>query len=843
MRALRGIAPRLAAAFAAAVALAASAGCGGGGGGAPNREEGVAARLRRLDASVDPGDPAIPAAAGYAGSNARGLRTVGRPGVSGRAVACDSDGDGKDDFREGLDLSQDAAFSGLGGAALRLTYVRDAARPYRISIGGVWYDVERVYGGSRREDYLVRLGRSHYLAPLEYDLEGKRWIPLENSTWFSGASRRFANVEAAAAGIDRSASFERRCAGCHGAGFSVQYDAPSGEWLTGYTELGVGCENCHGPALDHVLSGGEASKVLHPRGLADGSAAGAARADDLCARCHTRGEGGTVPGAPAPLLYPWSAALGRSFMPGDDVANFVTATTDPSDFWGRKDNYLSAVPTPADPSDDSFIAARSGYMQSVEQASGAHAPSNPASARCIDCHAAHGSGKPSEIVARSAADPDVKTTDQDGSLCLACHAGRAGDPFEGLGIDQVALFAKGRPSGVRDSVVAHMKDMGMPVADEDFQPRKTGVGRCTACHMPSTATERRDPGGPGGGTHLGFTIGPAAAARHGMPGSCNGCHAAADDPVTTILEQWATGDPDGDGRYHGYTPRGEMLGNLNASSGNGLRCAQCHTTKGFREIRVEGDPTGLAADNARLADIVKRAARLDEGIGCAACHGKDGTGAFAAGDNPLRVPRDALCGSCHFSAGITFEDYTVRGQAVHFPQQELLDGTAGEEPPSTGPYPDTNHSFFPDRCVKCHFDTGTPGATPRHDFQPRVETCQVCHPASTTVDVATLGDYDGDGALEGIQGEVSGLLEILKAAILAGDAAVSYDPAGWGGFKRGGVPGLPGASAARQRAAYNWEVVSKDGSRGAHNAARALRLLQQSYRELTGVNVPGAAMR
>jgi hypothetical protein len=874
---------RLAAGFLAAAALAAGAGCGGGGGGP--RPGGPASALDRLAATVDPGDPVLAPADGFAGSgaclgchagtfaqwektpHARGLRTAGRPGPSGRPLACDLDGDGRDDFREGADLAAAPAFAAFGAGAPRLSFDASAgaARPYRLSIAGVGFEVVRVYGGARREDYLVRLGRSLYLAPAEYDAEKGTWVPLEADTWYAGTTPRFASVAAAAAGIDPAQSFERRCAGCHSTGFAVEYDAPSGEWLTGYTELGVGCEDCHGPGRDHVLSGGDPAKILRPRGLDDGTKAGAARADSLCARCHTRGEGGTVAGAPAPVLYPWSGVLGRGFRAGDDAADFVVPTADPADYWGRKDNYLALVPTPGDPSDDSFVAAKSGTMQGIEHASGPHAPKDRGpegpSARCFDCHAPHGSGAPSAIVERSTVAPEVRTSAEDGSLCLACHAGKPGDPFAALAAADVADFDAGKGGKVRDAVLGHMADVGMTVDPAGFQPRKTGVGRCTTCHMPPTATERRAggpdaaglaAGGPGGGTHVMFPLWPSAGAKHGVTGACTGCHGGAGDPVTPILDEWALGDPDGDGRLHGFTPRGEMLGELNASSGNGLRCAQCHTTKGFREIQVKGDPTGLAVDEARLGLIVARAARLEEGITCAACHGKDGTGALAAGNAPLRIPKPGLCGACHNAAGITFQDYTVRGQAVHFPQQEVLDGTAGEEPPGSGPYVDTNHSLFgADRCVRCHFDRGaaaspptpTVGAAPAHDFQPKSATCRVCHPAAVGVDVPTLGDYDGDGTVEGIQGEVSGLLALLKTAVLAGDPAVTFDATGWTGFKRNGVPGLPGATAARQRAAYNWEVVSKDGSRGAHNAARVVRLLQQSYKELTGANVPGAVIR
>jgi len=169
-----------------------------------------------------------------------------------------------------------------------------------------------------------------------------------------------------------------------------------------------------------------------------------------------------------------------------------------------------------------------------------------------------------------------------------------------------------------------------------------------------------------------------------------------------------------------------------------------------------------------------------------------------------------------------------------------MEGTAGEEVPSTGSYPNFGHNGFLNKCADCHFDTGTTGVLPTHDFQPKVATCRECHPGLASTNRPAVGDYDGSGFAGGIQDEVSGLLDALKAAILAADARVTFDGQG---FLRDGIPGLPGATVALQRGAYNWEVVFKDGSRGIHNAPRAVALLQRSYKEITGGAVTGAILR
>lgn len=857
---------RLATAFAAAGMLAALAapGCTGSPGNA-RRGAGLRTDQAALAALVDPGKPATAAAEGFVGSarcigchggtyesyqrtaHARGLRTAGRPGVTGKPVAAE------DDFRDGLDLATLPAFAALGAGAPRLSFQKGAERPWRVSIGGVVYEIEQVYGGARREDYLATLGRSLYRLPLEYDVAAKAWVPVETDTWYLANAPRFASAAAAAAGVDRAAAAERRCVGCHASGFTASYDSGTGEWLAGYTELGTGCESCHGPGLEHVLSEGNPAFIVNPRSFVDGSESGSRRADDACSRCHTRGTGDTLPGSPQPLLYAWSNASG-AFVPGDEARFWVTPSADPADYWGRKDNYLGITPTPGDPSDDSFVAARAGWNQGTEHALGAHAPrdlvgtDSHATGRCFDCHAVHGSGEPSMLREESPLVPDAKVSAKDGSLCLSCHAGMAGDPFEGLTKQDVLDYTRGREFNVRGFVTVHMADAGMLVDGEDFQPRRTGVGRCTTCHMPSTNTDPRGEatdragftaGAAGGGSHEQYLVWPSASERHGMTNSCSSCHPTrAGDEAQEAIEEWATGDPDGDGRFHGYSPRNDFLGELNASSGEGLRCARCHTTDGFRESVVVGlENPGV--DEAGLAAIVRKAVARDAGVTCAACHGRQGDGTLAAGDNPLRLPKATLCSSCHFGAGIDFDDYRLRGQAVHFPQKDLMDGTAGSEPPGSGPYLNASHMFFADACVKCHFDTGTPGVEPRHDFQPAAATCAACHPGATSFDIAGLGDYDGDGTIEGLQSETAGMLVVLKAAILSSDALVAFDGEG---FRRSGQPGVPGATLALQRAAYNWETVNRDGSRGVHNIPRAIKLLQQSYKELKGVNVPGATM-
>jgi hypothetical protein len=276
---------------------------------------------------------------------------------------------------------------------------------------------------------------------------------------------------------------------------------------------------------------------------------------------------------------------------------------------------------------------------------------------------------------------------------------------------------------------------------------------------------------------------------------------------------------------------------MNADApGGGVRCVACHTADGFRRVLVRGE-TLTASDAGAIA---ARSLRREHGVSCDACHGSRAGGLFHGSDaNPLRLAKEELCSACHNAATVTFADFRDRGTSVFHPQREMLAGTAGDAPPGVPASAITAHSLLPGGCVTCHSDSANGLAS--HDFRPDVATCTSCHAGLATFDRPARGDYDGDGALEGIQHEVSGLLEAVKTALLA-DPMVAFAS---GRFDYAGAAdhAMTGASLAQKRAVFNWTSVAEDGSRGVHDAARAVQLLQGSYRELTGADVPGAAIR
>jgi len=764
-----------------------------------------------------------------------GAREWQRGGLTGVALVNDSDGNGMDDFRDGLDLSEFPAFEDLGDDAPQLSWAEGTMRPARVTIGGVTYEVERSMGGNglHQQAYVARIGDAGYPLPFQYDERTSTYTAFEAEFWYAESSARYGS----AGDVGPDVSYEARCAGCHATGLVLE-TRTSGEIVGGWSESDVGCEQCHGPGAEHVASGNP-EFIDNPSDLLDLTPAGVAAANATCERCHDRGHGsGAVVGSTVVPSYPYDATRGVA-QPGDDLGEFFEPTTDPDDFFGYKPSLVSGVES------DGFVAARTRYLQGREIRTGHHAPASGFAPTCFECHSPH--SRSQDHMLRSAIDrgAPVETQLADNSFCLACHAGFG--PFANVSKTDVQGIAGGVvATSIVEATTDHMADNAMAVSTTRYDPEGSGVGRCDTCHMPRTAGEGvggEDAAGWAVGDHAGHefqNIWPRASELHGMTNSCNVCHPTREgDRVQAIIKEWATPGTDGDTTFHSDTPRSFQNGIKNPNNGTGgVPCVQCHTTEGFIRIQVRGEETDQDDWNEMLGDAISH----DEGISCRACHGSDSDGELTNGSQPLRFPKAELCGRCHNDETIKFEDFRDDGEIVRHPQREMLDGTAGSEVPGSGNYGNTAHSssgLFGGRCVSCHFDTQIGDAT--HDFQVKVETCGKCHSGLDTFDRPALGDYDGNGEVEGIQTEVSGLLDVLADGLLT-DPLMSFDGStfNYGDSTDGS---MTGASEAQKRAAFNYYTEVGDTSRGIHNAKRSVQLLQRSYEEVLGEPVPGAELR
>jgi predicted CXXCH cytochrome family protein len=151
-----------------------------------------------------------------------------------------------------------------------------------------------------------------------------------------------------------------QCVGCH----STNFNPTAKTW----TELGVGCESCHGPAGDHTESM-EAKDIVNPKNL------DAKRLNMVCGQCHSQGT--DISGR---------YAFSTSFMPGDDL--------------DKSFKLKPPVEGQANSQYNSFITSK-------------HAQGGM---KCTSCHDTHGD--------KAKDKHQLKMTEN--ALCLGCHSQQLG---------------------------------------------------------------------------------------------------------------------------------------------------------------------------------------------------------------------------------------------------------------------------------------------------------------------------------------------------------------------------------------------------------------------------------
>lgn len=323
--------------------------------------------------------------------------------------------------------------------------------------------------------------------------------------------------------------------------------------------------------------------------------------------------------------------------------------------------------------------------------------------------------------------------------------------------------------------------------------------------------------------------------------------ATEDDPLAALVEAWLV-SPHGD--YHALS-----FTYWNDDGQVPETCAACHSQPGFVDF--------LGADGS-AAGRVDAPAATNAPIGCAACH----SGAAHALDRvtfPSGVAVDGLgasatCNVCHQgrSAGDAVaaatdglgEDTVSADLAfinVHYGVAAAV--TQGAQVRGGYHYPGRSyagrfgHVPSASTCTDCHEPHATTVAT---------DGCMACHRGVDDVRAIRTRhtDFDGDGnAAGGIHGEIAGLRALLDRAIRAyaaevagtpivyadafpyfftdadGDGAIAREDAVMANRYRSWTPRL-------LKAAYNYQLASKDPGGYVHNPTYVLQLLHDSIDSL-----------
>ncbi len=334
-------------------------------------------------------------------------------------------------------------------------------------------------------------------------------------------------------------------------------------------------------------------------------------------------------------------------------------------------------------------------------------------------------------------------------------------------------------------------------------------------------------------------------------GTCGQCH----DSRTThaVATAWNTKVTEWSHSGHARAPR--------SPSGAGReQCVRCHTAWGFASFTRTGNQFNSNT--------------VYEAITCAACHDPHSATnihqlrvtdrlTLPEGTTVTNAGNGALCMTCHHSRNGSAEQNIANFQAlrptwaggssfgVHDSTAgDMIEGvnafTYGKEIPSG-----SHNAVLKNVCVACHmqpvapdhpafgkagghtysmtYDVVSGGVTNTMDL---VDACVKCHGPIEEFNFARK-DYDGDGVIDGVQTEVQNLLNklsrMLPNSTYRADGNYIAD-----GLVKSGVSAKTNWPVKFLKAAWNWQFVNVEGSKGVHNAPYAVGVLKASIADLTG---------
>ena len=444
----------------------------------------------------------------------------------------------------------------------------------------------------------------------------------------------------------------------------------------------------------------------------------------------------------------------------------------------------------------------------------------------------------------------VSSRGQAAESCATCHSLGHDRGADNWGYDDVADFNKVLFPGV----LKPGNYARMPAA-----VKEVSNVYCLACHGPA----RVDP--------------PVAEqpGRFGV-GVCAQCHDR--KPEQDLVSQWRTSKMSR-----------TVSGDINGPEAR-QQCAHCHTSQGFyyKNFALGRPPSSQVAIMTCCENL--------EPITCQTCHSpmyannkaqvfRHGAVTTDSGLKLSKVGSGALCASCHNTEHDVAQASTVTGRlAPHSPQADLSYGRAGFSLAAPGHAPLQGVACAKNAgegCVTCHMDSGPAAGQAGHrqvglhtfrmistGGQPNLRPCQACHgQAIQSYDPLARRDFDGDARVRSVRQEVDGLLSLLGARLRTAIEARGYqgcdtnkskgrwfkvgqrqmlvltDEQGFdlgdcdrnGYVERDETPyTFPDADLLLYKAAYNYLVIKKDGSRGLHNLPYAVKLLQRTIHAVSG---------
>lgn len=384
------------------------------------------------------------------------------------------------DFREGTRFADhDRAYTfGRANGKPFVTVTFGQAAPATFS-------VDYTLGAKRYQGYLSMLpGGRLYVLPIFWHVEHKRWMDWKELTPIPDGAHDIRQI------------WNVNCFNCHATNIVQGYDVNAKRYNSTWTEMGIGCEACHGPGREHnaLMAAWEKTPALKPaydnsdqnRQLSGMLKILSTRSSDpkvvfdTCAYCHGN-KNNVFVGFKAGDRY---ADYALPFL----ISEPIPATDHQGEFWpdGRPNRFNRPQ-----------ALTLSGCFQA-------------GAISCASCHLSHGSTYEASLKV------DIHDGRRGDELCTQCHS----EPRRESGLRAEALAKAG--VGSRASKVAAVAPSftGDGLAKHTFHAPQSDGSRCINCHMSDVnwrlLIRKRD--------HTFQAPVPENTARFGIPNACTTCH-------------------------------------------------------------------------------------------------------------------------------------------------------------------------------------------------------------------------------------------------------------------------------------------------------------------------------
>jgi predicted CXXCH cytochrome family protein len=369
------------------------------------------------------------------------------------------------------------------------------------------FQVDYTLGAKRYQGYLSKLADGRiYVLPAFWHIESKRWLDWKEITPIPDGAHDLRQI------------WNTNCFNCHATNLAQGFDVSTRRYETTWTEMGIGCEACHGPGRPHVELMDEWEKNPASKPAYDNSAknrdlsgllkifsprsASPRQTYDTCAYCHGNKQ---------------NVFLG--FRGGDRYEDYALP-------------FLISAPIPANDFQGEFWPDGRPNRFNRPQALTISGCFKAGAAVCTSCHVAHGSRNPFSLKLNitQGRNGDLLCTQCHGSLKPSLMQGGTLVPpgkvvEDGTLVPPAKVAEGGTLVPPAAQTVGPRADAAVPLRDADieahtFHKAASAGSRCISCHMSDVnwrlLIRRRD--------HTFQAPVPEMTAAMGVPNACTTCH-------------------------------------------------------------------------------------------------------------------------------------------------------------------------------------------------------------------------------------------------------------------------------------------------------------------------------